>query len=278
LPLIDFERLLIAGALRVAADAENPIRGNMSASAFREVLTSLLHRLAPDEEVQRCHWFTQVDGTNGPTRAQRARFAAQGGLPDNLIPETNPAFSELLRPVVRSIERLNGYVHLRPGKVLHDTEAIAELHANILSALRDLFEALKICRDVVLEAVKDEVDPAAVEALTAEALDDVDILASHHTIEHVECEGFTIERIGAIGVEVLSVGTIHVDLRYGSMSDLRRGEGAEMSAEFPFAVILSAPIENLKDLCVVKQEIDTSSWYGHEDDGEEPGVGPQARK
>lgn len=84
----------------------------------------MLHRLGPDEEVQACAWFKQAPDTNGPTRAQRARFAAQGGLPDKLIENEGYEIDELLRPIVPSIGKLNGYVHIRPGKVLNDDQVI----------------------------------------------------------------------------------------------------------------------------------------------------------
>jgi hypothetical protein len=54
LPLDDFSRLLVRGALRVVADKENPIRLNLFAAAIRELYGHTLHRLAPDEEVQAC--------------------------------------------------------------------------------------------------------------------------------------------------------------------------------------------------------------------------------
>lgn len=185
----------------------------MFAGAFRELLTSMLHRLAPDEDVQACHWFGKVLDTKGPTRAQRAKFVAQGGLPDDLIEETGYEVGSLLRPIVKSIERLNGYVHVRPAKVLADEAAIVQLRDNILSALQDLAEALTICRDAVAEVVREEVDATAVASLTKETLDEVDILSTHHQVEHVEYDDFEVSRIGSSTVELIARGYVEVELQ-----------------------------------------------------------------
>lgn len=265
LPLNDFERLLVRGALRVAGDAENPIRGNMFAGAFRELLTSMLHRLAPDEDVQACCWFEQASNTNGPTRAQRAKFTAHGGLPDDLIEGAGYDVGSLVRPIVESIKRRNGYVHVRPGRVLVDEAAITQLRDDILAALQDLDEALRICRDAVAEVVREEVDAAAIGSLTEEVLDEVDILSTRHQVEHVEYDDFEVSRIGSSAVELIAKGYLEIELQYGSMSDLRRGDGAKMNVDFPFAVTLTALISDMKQLFVAKREVDTSSWYGPQD-------------
>ena len=52
LPLDDFSKLVVQGALRVVADAENPIRLNLFAAAIGELYGHTLDRLAPDAEVE----------------------------------------------------------------------------------------------------------------------------------------------------------------------------------------------------------------------------------
>lgn len=273
LPLDQFEHLLAAGALRVIADDGNPIRGNLFASACRELLSHLLHRLGPDGEVQICSWFKQAPNTNGPTRAQRARFAAQGGLPDKLIENKGYEIDELLRPIVASIEKLNGYVHVRPGKVLNDDQVIGQLRDDILTALSDLIEAIRIWRSVTEDVVRDEVEKTAKEALTQEVMAEVDLLATAHRISHVETAEIEISRVGATAIDLIARGNTYVELLYGSTSDWRKGDGARMDVDFPFTVKMTALIADMKNLTVVHKDIDVSSWYGAEEREEEDGIG-----
>ena len=269
LPLDKFEQLLAAGALRVIADNGNPIRGNLFASACRELLSHLLHRLGPDDEVQACSWFEQVPDTKGPTRAQRARYAAQGGLPDKLIEDEGYEIHDFLRPIVASIGKLNEYVHVRPGKVLNDDQVIAKLQDDILAALGDLIEAIRIWRSVTEEVIRDEVEETAREALTQEVMADVDLLATAHRIDQVETTGIEISRVGATTIDLVARGDAYVELLYGSTSDWRNGDGASMDVDFPFTVTMTAPIADMKNLSVVHKDIDVSSWYGAEGREEE---------
>lgn len=270
LPLDEFEQLLAAGALRVIQDKDNPIRGNLFASACRELLSHLLHRLGPDEEVRACPWFKQAPDTDGPTRAQRAKYAAQGGLPDKLIEDEGYEIEDLLSPIVASIKTLNGYVHVRPGKVLGDDEVIGGLRDGILAALGDLIEAIKIWRDVTEDVIRDEIEETAKEALTREVMSDVDLLATAHQIEHVETTEIEIGRITATTIELTARGDTYVELLYGSTSDWRNGDGASMNVDFPFTVTMTAPIADMKNLAVTGKDIDVSSWYGiDEREGEE---------
>lgn len=271
LPLDHFEQLLAVGALRVISDDGNPIRGNLFASACRELLSHLLHRLGPDDEVQACSWFKQAPDTTGPTRAQRARFAAQGGLPDKLIEDEGYEIDELLRPIVASIKKLNGYVHIRPGKVLNDDRMISQLRDDILAALGDLIEAIRIWRSVTEDVIREEVEDTAKEALSQEVMAEVDLLATAHRIDHVETTKIEISRVGATTIDLVAHGYTDVELLYGSTSEWRNGEGVTIDVDFPFTVTMTAPIADMKNLSVVSKDIDVSSWYGAEEREEENG-------
>lgn len=48
-----------------------------SAHEIREIISSLLRQLAPDDEVKKQRWFIQDPSTKGITRAQRTRYLIQ---------------------------------------------------------------------------------------------------------------------------------------------------------------------------------------------------------
>jgi Predicted pPIWI-associating nuclease len=54
----EFSQHVLAGAFRVAADRQNPLRLNLFAAALRELFSHTLHTLAPDTEVTQCSWYT----------------------------------------------------------------------------------------------------------------------------------------------------------------------------------------------------------------------------
>ena len=72
---------------------------------------------------------------------------------------------------------------------------------------------------------------------------------------------------------VASAGSVGVTLLYGSGSDRRRGEGAEMSDEFPISMRFRVPVDTPIDLgeAEITSEVDTSGWFtdGEEDSGSE---------
>ncbi|TIP22597.1 MAG: hypothetical protein E5X92_08280 [Mesorhizobium sp.] len=70
---------VLEGAFDVGC-GKNPIRGNLCAAALRELVSHILHAMAPDEKVLKCVWYSKQPDTNGPTRRQRATFIMQGGL------------------------------------------------------------------------------------------------------------------------------------------------------------------------------------------------------
>ena len=73
--------------------------------------------------------------------------------------------------------------------------------------------------------------------------------------------------------ETEAEGTVSVTLQFGSNSDLRRGDGAELDDSFPFECLFDVPLDDPRDLsrAEVVSGVDTSSWYGDDwrDDGRE---------
>jgi hypothetical protein len=69
-----FLKKLCKGAIQTGRDKANPIRGNLVASALRELATHILHSLAREDEVRLCVWFEQAKDTKTVTRGQRALY------------------------------------------------------------------------------------------------------------------------------------------------------------------------------------------------------------
>lgn len=82
----EFERSLLDAALHNLKDTDNKLRYNNFAYSIRELSRHFLHRLSPEENVLACNWFEPITDNGKPSRAQRIKYAIQGGINnDNLI-------------------------------------------------------------------------------------------------------------------------------------------------------------------------------------------------
>ncbi len=70
---------VIGGAERALADRDNPLRLNFFATAMRMLFEHMIDVLSPDADVKNCSWFKSERPNGSPTRAQRIKFAVQGG-------------------------------------------------------------------------------------------------------------------------------------------------------------------------------------------------------
>lgn len=237
----DFSRQVLAGALRVAADTDNPIRLNLFAAAVRELFGHTLHALAPDANVAACRWYRPEPNTSGPTRRQRAKYATQGGLADAFIAEAGVDVQHLHDDAIASINELSKYTHVRPGVIVADQAEVGRFVGEALVALRGLFQSFASCREEVVQALYDQIDREVVDAFISETLQGIDELATHHTIDEVYIDDLSVTALTDSEIGFKVKGSLGVELQWGSGSDRRRGEGAAMRESFRFEVTMLAP-------------------------------------
>jgi hypothetical protein len=190
--------------------------------------------LAPEARIAQCEWFKPVPGTNIPTRRQRAKYATQGGLSDEYIGEIGVDVQHLHDAAIEAIEELNKYTHVRPGTIVDDPHEIALFVDGALHALLGLFASFDECRSAVLDALSEQIDNEAVNALIVETILNIDELATHHSIEEVYVEQTRVASVTHDTIYFKATGTLAVELQWGSNSDLHRGDGAHSRREFPF--------------------------------------------
>jgi Predicted pPIWI-associating nuclease len=90
----------------------------------------------------KCRWYAPVPKTNGPTRDQRAKYAVQGGLPDEALSELRDQILDIRKDVLKWFEKLNSFTHLRPRTTITKAKKIEELAANILSVFSGLLQPI----------------------------------------------------------------------------------------------------------------------------------------
>ncbi len=260
LPLDDFSKPIVQGALRVVADAENPIRLNLFAAAIGELYGHTLDRLAPDAEVEACVWFEFEKDQSKPTRRQRAKYATQGGLPDRFIKEAGVDVKHLHGDAIAAITKLNKYTHVRPGRVVSEQTEIDIFVSEALEALTGLFESFDKRRDRIQHAIFDHVNQQIFSWLLSETILNLDEIAYHHSIEEICVDNIEVTSITHEAVNFAVSGTIEVGLHWGSTSDVRRGNGVLVDQSFPFRATLWSPVDDITSFEDVNYAVDTSSW------------------
>ncbi|HTU93941.1 MAG TPA: hypothetical protein VMF69_27930 [Gemmataceae bacterium] len=266
LPLDDFSRLVVHGALRVIADRQNPIRLHLFAAAIRELFGHTLHRLAPDDEVKACSWFSFEKGQNKPTRRQRAKYATQGGLGDRFISAAGVDVEHLHDAAIDAVNELSNYTHVQEGSVVSDSAEIDAFVEKAFGALLGLFESFAECRSKIQEAIFSHVHEETISGALSETIQSLDEIATHHSVEYVWVDEVQVERITHDTVHFVVRGSVEAEMQWGSNSDVRRGDGAEMDLSFPFRATMWSFAEDITDFHDTEVVVDTRSWWENYDD------------
>lgn len=257
-----FESRLLEAAIAELSNS-SPLAFNSFCAACREVVTSALHRLAPDEEVRKCEWFTpDPSSKNGITRKHRVYYAVQGGLTDSYVQtELGLDISEMHRTLRKSVDDLSKFTHVTETTFATSSEEANERSNSILGAISDFFVTIRGLRTGVCAKLQEELDDAALQSALAETIIEIDELATHHYIEEIHCEEYVVTAIDSYEISIDVHGTIYVELQWGSNSDVRNDLGAVLPQQFPFTCTITAPLSDLDDLAVNDGfRVDVSSW------------------
>lgn len=261
----DFIRDVLNGTAVVLANRDNPLRLNLFAVSIRILLDHLMDTLAPREQVEACRWFVFEEEQEKPTRRQRFAYALHGGFTSaevKNLAEINA--DELVDETTSAYRKLNKHVHGREETIVRDVVEQDLIIDLILGALSDLLEAEQEYRRQIVDGIADTLAAEAVQQFLIETIEDLDIMATHHEIEWVGVDEQSVVDIDATHLEYQVEGSVGVTLLYGSSGDRRRGDGAEMSEEFPFEVRFKVGVENPHDLsrAEITKNVDTAAWYG----------------
>lgn len=262
-----FEQDLFKAAIANVDDANNKLRLNNFAYAMRELIRTVLERLAPDDEVVNAPWFepNDKDKPDKVTRTQRIKYAIQGWLSDEFVVETlGIEHSENDKRLRKSIDTLSKYTHVTPLTFglppVEVTKCVLDVLLQMQCFLMDVAEAYAQIRNAAMECI----DAEMIEEFYMSTQNDLDIIATHY-----EILSYVVTRINTKSQDddkiILDVsGFVNVRHQYGSDGDMRRGDGFEMKVRYPFSSKLIASYKNKEgNVHIVDKtiDIDTSSFY-----------------
>lgn len=262
-----FEQDLFKAAIANVDDENNKLRLNNFAYAMRELIRTVLERLAPDDEIVNAPWFepNDKDKPDKVTRTQRIKYAIQGWLSDEFITETlGIDHSENDKQLRKSIDVLSKYTHVTPLTFGMSSVDVTKCVLNVLLQMKcflmDVAEAHAQIRNAAMECIDEEM----IEEFYINTQDDLDIMATHYEVLSYVVTGIT-PKSKDDGKIILDVsGFVNVRHQYGSAGDMRRGDGFEMKARYPFSSQLIASYKNREgDVHIVDKtmDIDTNSFY-----------------
>jgi hypothetical protein len=257
------------GARHALANTANPFRFNFFSTALRILFEHLMEALAPDDQVVRSSWFKPKKQDGKPTRAQRIVFAIQGGLSDAFVKGTlDMDVRPLRKRLLAAVDDLSKHVHGREDTIITDVKDQDDAARAVIEALENFLAIYHECRSAISEPIQEKLNDATVDALIAETIQEVDELATHHSIEEVYVHQTKVKAIGPDSLIYQAKGSLSVTLQWGSNSDVRRGDGVEVGESFPFECDIEVSLDDPWDLsdAETSYRVDTSKWR----DGDEP--------
>jgi hypothetical protein len=208
--------------------------------------------------------LTREPSTTGPTRRQRAKYATQGGLSDEYV-EIGVDVAPLHDEALTAINEMSKYTHVRPDTLVENQDAIDAFVTSAMSALLGLLSSFERCRYTDIDALSEEIDNEAVNALITDTIESIDEIATHHSIEGVFVNRMRIFSLTHDTIYFEVEGTLSVGLQWGSNSDVRNDMGAELDESFPFEVTMKSPIDDAAAFYDVSYFVEMAEWYGDDD-------------
>lgn len=268
-----FENRLLDAALQTLDDVDNPLRFNSFAGAIRELNRHVLTRLAPDDHVKQCVWYSdETDKPGQVTRRQRAAYAVHGGLtPEYVRDDLHLDVDQMNRHLRDATDTLNKYTHVGEDTFDLDPADVGRMSQQVIDALGALFKKTDDCRLRVSRALEAHVEREVIDEALAETIIEIDELATHHFIDEIYTAEVHIENISYDSIHLLARGTISVELQYGSNSDLKADMGAIIPMSFPFECTLEGNAEEPGEFHARASQfrVDTSEWRGKFEPGDD---------
>lgn len=262
----NFEQALYFASLACLDDRGSKLRYNNFAYSLRELSRHFLHRIAPNENVERCSWFEQVPNTKGPTRSQRIRYAIQGGANDDflesidIIPEE---YNHAISAIKNAIDSLNKFTHISEDVFgLRDTEVDKNVK-EVDDSFESFVELIDSHRIKLKEALDTNIEDHMINAAISEAFTEINSLAPHYSLDEVYVDDYHVVEINESEIVVLVEGSLSVTLMYGSNSERREGDGLDIEDSYAFNTHIRYQINGdfPNDHEVDEFGVDTSSWY-----------------
>ena len=241
----DFEKELCDSIFKNLEASDNKLRFNNFAYSLRELTRHLLYRLAPNEKVLNCSWYNnEIQGKeNGITRAQRIKYAVQGGMDNNFVINTlGIDLKQLNKNWKNALDIFNKHTHINEKSFNITEELIEKYVAEAVNCFEHLFEIIERSRELVIGRLEQKLERKIIDKVLEEHFEEIGELATHYETNGIEANEYHIVRLDDKHIEICVTGDIDVTLQYGSNYDIRNDDGLRIEKLIPFHAHL---IENV---------------------------------
>jgi hypothetical protein len=153
-------------------------------------------------------------------------------------------------------------VHARENTIVVDKLDQDAAASSTIEALSKLLGTYHECRNAILAPIQEALDEAAIDALLYETIQEIDELASHHSVDEIYVDETSVKSIGSDEITYCAEGSLDITLQWGSNSDVRRGDGVEVGENFSFKCDIRVSLDDIWDLgnAETNYRIDRKGW------------------
>lgn len=263
-----FSDKIILGIESAISDTDNPLRYNFFSTAMRMLLENTMDNIAPKSSVSDSPWYKVIhrnhNGDPDVTRRQRIEYAIHGGIrPTFIKDELNINVESISSSLNKSHTEFSKHIHSRENNIILDNKEQNKLILLDLENFIDFLNTYHECRDKIIEPIIEKLDTEAIDAFLSQTIIEIDEISSHHSVEEICNEDIYVHEIDANYIFYHVEGTVTATLQFGSNSDLRKGDGAELEESFNFTCTIELPVEDPWHIpyATTYFRVDTDKWY-----------------
>ncbi len=255
----DFEKDIYTAALRNYCDIGNPIRFNNFAYVIRELLTKIVDRLAPAENVKKAKWYTKENDKFEVTRKQQLKFCAQGYFVDSVLPSwILEDIDDFITEYAKLHRKLNKYTHISEKYKGLDQENSFKFLKELIVTFSLILESLHEIKDHIIQEIEREIHDIVFDKLMFESHGVLVDMSGQTIVENISVEGYWLSRVEPEVVIFEGEGYVECELNYGSKSD-----GVVLNHDVPFSFMLASSIYDIKKIKFYEEGVvlDNSGFY-----------------
>lgn len=265
----NFERELCKAAFDNLSQESNKLRFSNFSYTLRELIRHTLHRLSPDKHILNCSWYTNQipDKDNGITRAQRIKYAVQGGIDDITINNVlNLDIDNLNTQWKEVLEVLNKYTHINEDALNISSELISSHVKECIYSFHELFKSIKEARETIILKLEQKIEETLIDQVISNYIEEIGEMATHYWTNGLDIGDYEIIDIDHKNIVIEVTGNIDATLQYGSDSDVRNDIGGTIDKDFQFTATIHQKILSFEspELEVVKFEIEKEEYEDEE--------------
>jgi len=255
---------LIFDAALSITNLSNPLRHAFGSLAYRELFREYFARLAPDDYVKKCCWYTPPDDVEIVSRRDRVRFAIYGYVSDAYFP--TPFIDNVDRfagEFIQKVDQLSKLVHVTASSLETPETEQQQILNDAVDAFSRIVQTIREAKLWFHETLTLFIQDGLNEAYWAETFSELDELSTHTSVEGVSEVEVEIDDIYENTINFSGAGRVECRLQMGSDSDFARDNGLRWSESYPFTFSGTADVRDPGRIRIDKEDIDinTSSYY-----------------